>query len=188
VTEAVLAHEVGAAGVGNVAGLVDRVTADVTVPVEEVRAYYDRNGDLYDRPEARRISHVVGGDEAAASRVAAALRLGGGGAIGLEVIDVRRGELAGPLEEAIFGAAEGDVIGPLRSELGWHVARLENVIPAGAMTYAEALPGIRAELLAAARLTVFGQWLERRREVLAVVEPAFAHPGDPVHGFPTHRH
>ena len=64
VTEAVVAHEARAAGIADVteqgrispaevASLVGRVTADVTVPESEVRAYYDRNQDLYARPGTR---------------------------------------------------------------------------------------------------------------------------------------
>jgi parvulin-like peptidyl-prolyl isomerase len=186
VTEAVLAHEIRAAGLDDVAALVDDVTARVTVAEGDVKAYYDRNGDLFARPEVRRVRHRVVPEEAAAERGAAELR--GEQAIELDLMDVRRGELAGPLEEAIFAAREGAVVGPIRSELGWHVARLEGVRAASAVPYDEARPAIEAELLAAARLTAFGQWLDRRRDALAVIEPAFAHPADPVHGFPSHRH
>jgi [acyl-carrier-protein] S-malonyltransferase len=60
VMEAVVAHEARAAGIADVlergrlsptdvASLVARVTADVTVPEGDVRAYYDRNQDLYER-------------------------------------------------------------------------------------------------------------------------------------------
>lgn len=63
VTEAVLVHEARAAGIADVAEpgrlsptgvarLVARVTAEVTVPEADARAYYDRNQDLYQRPEA----------------------------------------------------------------------------------------------------------------------------------------
>jgi len=68
VTEAVLAHEARAAGIADVAeedrlspeeiaSLVVRVTADAAVPEAEVRAYYERNQDLYQRP-------ATGGDPA----------------------------------------------------------------------------------------------------------------------------
>lgn len=68
VTEAVLAHEARAAGIAEVAegdrlspaeiaSLVVRVTAGAAVPEAEVRAYYGRNQDLYQRP-------ATGGDAA----------------------------------------------------------------------------------------------------------------------------
>ncbi len=59
---------------------------------------------------------------------------------------------------------------------------------ASCVPYAEARPAIEADLLAAERSRVFGAWLEDRRSALAVIEPGFEHPADPVHGFPSHRH
>ncbi len=64
VTEAVVAHELRSAGIADVSEsgrlsatdvvrLVARVTADVTVPEGEVRGYYERNQDLYERRGAR---------------------------------------------------------------------------------------------------------------------------------------
>jgi [acyl-carrier-protein] S-malonyltransferase len=116
VTEAVLEHEIAAAGLGStsldsVVALVDRVTAGVSVPEVEVRSYYERNDDLFRRPDAH-----------------------------------------------------------------------------GLVPYADARADIEAELLAAARVRAFGEWLDRRRRDLADIDPAYAHPGDPVHGLPSHRH
>lgn len=61
VMEAVVAHEARVAGIADVAEpgrvspadvarLVARVTAEVAVPEDEIRSYYERNPDLYDRP------------------------------------------------------------------------------------------------------------------------------------------
>jgi [acyl-carrier-protein] S-malonyltransferase len=115
VTEAVLEHEVRAAALGELTpdtavALVERVTADISVPEAQIRDYYDRNDDLY--------------------------RADGGGFV----------------------------------------------------SYEQARAGIEAELLADARARAFGEWLELRRQALVTVDPAWAHPGDPVHGLPSHRH
>jgi len=59
VTEAVVAHEVRVAGMAGVASLVAHVTADVRLPEGEVRAYYDRNQDLYERSGTRRAPAFV---------------------------------------------------------------------------------------------------------------------------------
>jgi [acyl-carrier-protein] S-malonyltransferase len=75
VTEALVAHEARAAGIADVAdsrdlsprdigSLVSRVTADVTVPDDEVRVYYERNQDLYERPVAGGPARVVPFEEA----------------------------------------------------------------------------------------------------------------------------
>ena len=181
VTDEVLAHEARLAGVLDRVDLVERVTAGVSVSEADMRAYYGRNGDLYRRPEVRGIRHLLLADKATARE--AVDRSGAGSRL-----EVRRGELTGPLEDAIFGAALGAIVGPIRTEHGWHVARVEDISAPSVVPYAEARSAIEAELLTAARSRAFDAWLESRRKALAVVEPEFAHPGDPVHGMPSHRH
>jgi [acyl-carrier-protein] S-malonyltransferase len=185
VTEEILDHESRAGGFTDVADLVDHVTADVTVAERDTRRYYERNPDLYRRPESRAVRHAVLPDQATAGRVAAGLAtrddLG-------EDLEIRRGELVGPLEDAIFGAQVGVIAGPIRSEHGWHVARVEAVTPSSCIPYAEARRAIEADLLVAARGRAFDEWLEGRREALVTIEPGFEHPAHPMHGFPSHRH
>ena len=223
VTEEVLAHEARAAGITGtgegpdgqahvpgpsslsasvVARLVEQVTAAVTVPGDETRAYYERNLDRYRRPESRRVRHILLGDEASARRVAARLAAGdemaalalagsidrGSRRQGGDLGEIHRGEFAGPFEDAIFGAEVGAVVGPIQTEHGWHVAQVEAVTGPSTLPYAEVRPAIEAELLAAARTAAFAAWLDVRRTTLAVIEPEFEHPAHPVHGAPSHRH
>jgi hypothetical protein len=184
------------------ARLVDRVAGSVTVPESEIRDYYLRNPDLYRRPEVRRIRHILVADDDAARDVARRLEVGEamevvaravsidagsrkeGGYLG----DVRRGELAGSLEDSLFSAEVGAIVGPCETEHGWHVARVEAVIAETTAPYPEVRAAIEADLLAVARARAFDEWLEERRRALAIVEPEFAHPADPIHGVPSHRH
>jgi [acyl-carrier-protein] S-malonyltransferase len=216
VTEEILAQETATAGVDGegdgasapgpsraaLARLVDRVAGSVTVPESEIQDYYLRNPDLYRRPEIRRVRHILVADAGAARDVVRRLEAGeampdvaravstdagsrtAGGSLG----DVRRGELAGPLEDALFSAEVGAIVGPCETEHGWHVARVEAVIAETIAPYPEVRGAIEADLLAVARARAFDEWLEERRRALAIVEPEFAHPADPVHGVPSHRH
>jgi [acyl-carrier-protein] S-malonyltransferase len=219
VTDEVLVQEARAAGIigaqgtergpsepplsaSDVARLVDLVAAAATVPERDIRAYYERNRDLFRRRPARRVRHILVRDESTARRLAARLAAGGawhalaearsidrgsrtrGGDLG----DVHRGEFAGPLEEAIFDAEVGAVVGPIQTEHGWHIVRVDAVTEESVVPYAEARPVIEADLLAASRIRMFEAWLEGRRAALAVIEPGFEHPAHPVHGVPTHRH
>jgi [acyl-carrier-protein] S-malonyltransferase len=182
--------------------LVELVTASVAVDEDTIRDFYERNRDRYRRPEARRVRHVLLADEHAAHEVVSRLSVGEamdaiaamestdagsrrqGGILG----DVHRGELSGPFEDAIFGADVGAIVGPIRTEHGWHVARVEAVAPEADAALNEVRPAIEAELLAAARAHAFGAWLDERCSAIAVFEPGYEHPADPVHGLPTHRH
>jgi len=216
VTEEILAQETATAGGdgegdgsgapgpsrAGLARLVDRVAGSVTVPESEIRDYYLRNPDLYRRPEVRRVRHILVADAGAARDVARRLEAGepmedvargvstdagsrkDGGYLG----DVRRGELAGPLEDSLFSAEVGAIVGPCETEHGWHVARVEAVIAETTAPYPEVRGAIEVDLLAVARARAFDEWLEERRRALAIVEPEFAHPADPIHGVPSHRH
>jgi hypothetical protein len=203
VTEAVLLHEATTAGLAAtgqplsamtgpmIAELVAQVTRSVAVPEAEIRGYYERNRDRYLRSEWRRILHVLRRDAASAARVARQLAGTDSAARavpGAELRDLRRGELVGPFEDAVFRAAIGTVVGPLPSSHGWHVARVEVVVAESVVPYEEARPAIEAEIMAAARERVFAAWLDERRRDVAVVEPEFDHPASPLHGCPSHRH
>jgi len=62
VTESIVAHEIRARGFSEVSQLVLAVTHDVVVSDDEVRAYYDRNPDLY-----RHAANVVAFEDARAT-------------------------------------------------------------------------------------------------------------------------
>ena len=185
-----------------VARLVEQVTGSVTVDRNDVRAYYDRNPDRFRRRAARRVRHVLLADAASARDVARRLAAGedvgtladalstdaGSRTRGGDLGAVHRGELTGPLEDAIFSAEIGAIIGPIRTEHGWHVARVDALAEESSVPYAEARPAIEAELIDAARTRAFDAWLEGRRTALAVIEPGWEHPKHPIHGVPSHRH
>ena len=207
VTEAIVAHHAGLlrpitreGGRSSVNGLdegtardlaraVERifgqVTSGVSVEEHEVLDYYLRNRDLYQRPERRLIRHVLASDSASAGRIAAGWPHTPPIAASFEI---RRGEVAGQLEEAVFAGQVGDLVGPIRSELGWHVAMIEAIYHAGCAPFDEVRPVIEADLLSHARGRAFDLWLERERQALADVLPDWGHPGDPASPVFNHRH
>jgi hypothetical protein len=203
VTDAVLAHEARAGGLlpavdpatagdgrlspAVIGLLVDRVTTGVTADEAVVRSFYERNQDRYRQPEARRIRHVVCHDVGAA-RDAVRRFESGAAPEDAHAYELHRGELVGPVEDAVFAAAAGEVIGPIETDRGWHVVRVEAVVPSGVVPFEAARPGIEADLLAVERVKAFERWLEERRAALAAIEPEFEHPGHPLHGATTHRH
>jgi hypothetical protein len=207
ITEAVLAHEIAAAGFGpmteaSIRRLVERVTADVTVAEADVAAYYGRNVDLYRRRETRRVRLVLVESEAAACDIVRRLENGvqmdalarsesldpGSRDNGGDLGEIGREQFAGPLGDALFAAPIGELVGPIRTAHGWHVALVELITLPSVVPYDEARPAIEAELLAAERSRVFAQWLDERRTAIAHIEPQFTHPGDPAIGVPVHRH
>ena len=122
-------------------------TIDVTDA--ELRAYYDEVSDRFETEEERRVSHILitpDGDDyqAAEAEVAAVLeRLNAGedfAALAAEVSDdggtsqqggdlgwMARGIMAGPFEDALYSMELGEIEGPVETEFGYHILKLDEI-------------------------------------------------------------
>ena len=189
VDEAILLEEARAAGLvessaasmsaAEVAMLVELVTNGVVVTETEALDYFERNLDLFTRPATRIVRLATRSSEAAARSV---------DLDAVPPLTMRRGELVGALEDAIFRAPMGTLVEPLETELGWHSARVEGAEEASVLPFARVRPEIEAELLRAARIRAFDEWLCGRRRALTHLAPGFEHPGQPGHASSSHRH
>ncbi len=123
------------------------------VPTEaEIAAYYKANQATYAGSETRVISQAVIQDKRQADGVAARAKAGTAFAAaaapaGLAAEDVNlgpqtRAQFAGLATDAVanaaFAAPTGGVIGPIRSDLGWHVIKIEDIRGASGRTLAQA--------------------------------------------------
>lgn len=143
------------------------VTAEVEAPA--VERFYEDNPERFRVPEERVVRHRLG-DGPALRRV------------------LRRGELTGPVEDAVFAASAGEVVGPVRDPLGTHVVVVEEVRPARVRPLAEVREPITAWLTAAARRRAFTTWLDHGLVTQVRLAPGYEHPGDPNQPDNTHRH
>ncbi|HEY0414184.1 MAG TPA: peptidyl-prolyl cis-trans isomerase [Allosphingosinicella sp.] len=119
----------------------ENVAAASQATEAEIAAAYRQSAAAYAPRETRTLSQVVLTDEAAAR--AFAQKLAGGmafaqaaseahyGAADIAVGDKTKEEFARMTSPAVanaaFAAAKGANVGPVKSELGWHVVRVENV-------------------------------------------------------------
>ncbi|GAA0427743.1 malonyl CoA-ACP transacylase [Acrocarpospora corrugata] len=160
---AMRAGGVTAAVLASPAGLAlfQRVTGDILADETEISDYYARNPDRFAIPETRRTR---------------------------EFGPVRRGELTGPIEDAVFAAAPGDVVGPIDGPGGPWTLTVERVDAGGREPYQKVREEIGRELTIARREQVFARWLEARLARCVRLSPGFEHPGDPRQPDVTHRH
>jgi hypothetical protein len=156
----------------------------------DVRAYFDRNRRRYDRPESRRVSHVLCETEEQASTVAGRARAGqpigalaeefstdaGSRRAGGDLGWLRRGELAGEVEDGVFSANVGQVVGPVRSPFGWHVLVVVAVEQAVGDDFASARNEIAAELAERRRREAYLDWFEKRALAGITMAPGYEHP------------
>lgn len=132
------------------------VAAGVAVSDAEIRQYYQQNRAQYAPQERRSLQQVVLPDQAAAR--AFVQRVQGGASFadaasqaGFAPADIDLGvqtpegfaDISNQqIARAAFAAEEGAVVGPLQSELGWHVVRVEDV----ATTGGRPLEAVRGEI------------------------------------------
>lgn len=136
-------------------------TVASVVPTDaEIAAYYKANQAQYAGSESRVISQAVVQDKRQADGIAARARSGAAFAAaaapaGLSAEDVSVGpqtqaelaSLAGDqVAGAAFRAAKGAIIGPVKSDLGWHVIKIDDVRAASGKSLDQARGEI-AELL-----------------------------------------
>ena len=153
--------------------------AGVTVTEQALKDYYEQVKDRFESPERRHGRHILivagdGLDDAAAQKKAQELteqaRSGAdfaklakenskdpssaeqGGDLGW----LQRGmSLGGPFEEALFSMKAGEVRGPIKTQFGYHVVKLENVDAGHQQTFDEARAEVEAEYRKDRAQTVF---------------------------------
>jgi peptidyl-prolyl cis-trans isomerase D len=151
----------------------DSLAARTPVDPEEVKKFYEANKSRFVQREERRASHILlavkpdapeaerKAAEARATALAAELRRKpagfaeaakkesqdpGSAAQGGDLGFFARGAMVKPFEDAAFGAQKDEIVGPVRSDFGWHVIRVTDVKPEKGKSLAEATPEIEAEL------------------------------------------
>lgn len=140
------------------------VAASVEVTEEGLQAFYEQVAhDRYMQVERRRASHILvesGSDDAAARKEAEAVlaRAKGGedfAKLAAEYSDdpgskgqggdlgwATREAFVQPFAEALFGMTKGEIRGPVQTQFGYHIIRLDDVEPA----HQRSLEEVRAEL------------------------------------------
>jgi peptidyl-prolyl cis-trans isomerase D len=142
----------------------DAVAQSIEISEDELLEYYQDNQDRYLQDEQRQARHILvlnGDDEAAAEAQAndllARIRAGesfeelaaehsddggtatNGGDLGV----LTRSQLPDELGGAIFAMVEGDVEGPIKTDFGFHLVRLDSILEQGPLP----LDQVRGELL-----------------------------------------
>ena len=141
----------------------DLLTQAVEISEEELLQYYEESASRFQQDEQRQARHILitfDGDEVAAEEQATALTAranagepfedlarqyskdGGTSEQGGDLGSIMQTQMPGALGDAIFDMRKGEIRGPVRSEFGFHVVRLDDIIDGGPLP----LDRVRAEL------------------------------------------
>lgn len=186
----------------------DASGADIEVTEEALRELYEQQADLHRSQEQRLARHILipveGEDVAAAEAKAAALvaRLNAGedfaslaraesqdpgsAADGGSLGWIERGVLVGPFEDALFSMETGQVQGPVRTEFGVHVIKLEEIKAEATKPFAEVRDALELEYLDSERERRYLETAERLTD-LAYANPDSLEPAAEALGLSVQR-
>jgi len=128
---------------------------------QEIAAYYNANLETYGARQTRSLTQAVVPDQATAAGIAARAKAGatltaaaapaGANAAVTSIPDQTRSAYASAAGEkiaaAVFAAPAGAVVGPLQSDFGWVVVKVDAVKSQGGKSLAQAREEIAAKLL-----------------------------------------
>jgi peptidyl-prolyl cis-trans isomerase D len=156
----------------------EQAQAGVTVTEEALKEYYEQVKDRFESPERRRGRHILitagdGVDDAAALKKAEELTAKaqaggdfaqlakdnskdpGSAAQGGDLGWAQRGMFVGPFEEALFSMKPGEIRGPVKTQFGYHVLKLEEIEAGHSRSLEEARAEVEAEYRQQRAETVF---------------------------------
>ena len=152
--------------------LVDPAQLAAKVPADEAaqRAWYEEHKEEYTQPEQVHARHILvkteGRTDAEAQKIleGARARLAAGedfAALARELSEepaaktsggdlgfFSRGQMVPAFEEAAFGAEPGTLVGPIKSDFGWHLIQVLEKRPAGTQPFEQVRPMIAQRLSA----------------------------------------
>ncbi|MBA2771042.1 MAG: SurA N-terminal domain-containing protein [Sphingomonas sp.] len=154
--------------------------ANVTATDAEIAQFYRANQAQFGASDTRVISQALVPDRNVANQISA--RAKGGQSFveaarpaGLSAEDISIGpqtrsqftQLAGEqVAAAAFGAAEGAIVGPIQSEFGWHVIKIDSIRRQSGKTLEQARAEIAARLTAGKRTNALADLVEKVQDAL----------------------
>jgi parvulin-like peptidyl-prolyl isomerase len=159
----------------------ERVAGDVGPSQKEIEQFYEQNkAAQFTTPEARCTRHILFNKDqkAKAEEVKQQLQNGGdfaelakeysqdpgsaeqGGELGC----IGRGETVPNFEEAVFNAKQGEIVGPVETEFGYHLIEVTEIQEEATQPLSEVEGQIRDQLTTEAQSQAFTAWLQKQRE------------------------
>ncbi|MGH3087602.1 MAG: foldase protein PrsA [Rubrobacteraceae bacterium] len=159
----------------------ERVVEDPEPSDEEVQNFYEENSEAqFTTPAQRCARHILFGpdqnelaeetlrdleDGADFAELAGELSQDPGSAEqGGDLGCIGRGETVPNFEEALFEAEQGETVGPVETEFGFHIIRVYEVNPEDVESFEEVEGDIREQLTAQAQSEGFTEWLVEQEE------------------------
>ncbi|WP_353762694.1 peptidylprolyl isomerase [Cytobacillus sp. T106] len=145
---------------------------------DEIKAYFDENKDQFAQQEQVKASHILVEDEATAKEVKSKLDKGeefadlakeystdasnaeSGGELGY----FGKGEMEAAFEEAAFALKANEISGPVKTDYGYHIIKVEDKKEAKEAVYEDSKETAKKALFDERMQTEYYNWLEEKKE------------------------
>jgi len=145
----------------------EQLSQDAEVSAEDLREFYEDSAGRFQQDEQRQAAHILitfDDDEAAAEEEAKALAVraqagepfvdlarqyskdGGTAEQGGDLGVILQSQMPGALGDAIFSMDNGEILGPVKSEFGFHVVKLDAIIAGGPLPFDQVSGELEQEL------------------------------------------
>ncbi len=147
----------------------------------EAQAYYNQHktDGTFNKPETRHVRHILVADQATAQKIKDQLDHGAdfaalakqystdastkdnGGDLG--DVPSQNSGLAPEFEQAMDKLGPGQTSGPVKTQFGWHIIRVDSVTPPGLQPFGQVKDDLKRSLLLEQQRSVFDNWLASTR-------------------------
>lgn len=122
----------------------DDIAKQAEISEEDINEFYNNNIERFEKPETREALQMLFADQESADKAIKALSSGGEFyATAKELADqskedtelgyVSKDMLIAEIADDVFAARKNDVVGPVESELGWHIMKVKDIKPGSKM-------------------------------------------------------
>ena len=162
----------------------EKVTTDVTVADEDLKAYYDKNNAQFAVPETRDVRHILVKTKKEAEDVYRQLQDGadfaklakkystdpGSKDNGGKYEAVQKGQFVKPFDDFLFSTetATNQLSEPIKTSFGWHVIEpLSDISPATTTPFADVEDTIRQQLEQQRKNEAMTKWVDETQRTFA---------------------
>jgi parvulin-like peptidyl-prolyl isomerase len=159
----------------------EKVTGAAEPSNKEIQNYYEKNKEAqFTTPEQRCVRHILFNKDQKekAEDVKQQLENGGdfaklakensqdpGSAVnGGDLGCLGKGETVPEFEQAAFGAEQGEIVGPVQTEFGYHILQVTDIKPEQARSLQEVESQIRSQLASEKQSEEFNKWIEEQKK------------------------
>ena len=159
----------------------EKVAGNAEPTDEEIQKFYEQNKEAqFTTPEQRCVRHILFAkdQEQKAEDVKKQLEDGadfaklakeysqdpGSAENGGDLGCLGKGETVPPFEEAAFGAEEGEIVGPVKTEFGYHILEVTDVKSEQTRSLQEVESQIRSQLSQEEQSQAFSKWLDEQKK------------------------